>query len=99
MKFKSEDDIEFELSSKLNDSPTRPRSGSNSRSGTHSALHHLPSIVESIFGNVTDALNDLVDVSVIDFDESDLSPQVNMALREQIVKYVTLGVTKAITGQ
>ena len=33
--------------------------------------------------------------STIDFDETDLSPQVNVALRQQIVRYVTTGIRDA----
>lgn len=36
---------------------------------------------------------------VIEFDEADLSPQVNMALRQQIVQYVTSGVRDSVYCQ
>eukprot|EP00602_Paraphysomonas_sp_CaronLab_P007267 CAMPEP_0185035428 /NCGR_PEP_ID=MMETSP1103-20130426/26766_1 /TAXON_ID=36769 /ORGANISM="Paraphysomonas bandaiensis, Strain Caron Lab Isolate" /LENGTH=726 /DNA_ID=CAMNT_0027572497 /DNA_START=540 /DNA_END=2720 /DNA_ORIENTATION=+ len=45
-----------------------------------------------------DVFGDVVEFTVVDFDETDLSPQVNIALRQQIVKYVTMGVSKATAG-
>jgi len=40
---------------------------------------------------------ELADLAIADFDESDLSPQVNMALRKQIVSYVSTGVKKCVS--
>jgi len=40
---------------------------------------------------------ELADLAIADFDESDLSPQVNMALRKQIVSYVSTGVKKSVS--
>jgi hypothetical protein len=48
---------------------------------------------------IAEAVKELAEVTAIDFDDADLSPQVNMALRQQIVKYVTMGVTKAASAQ
>jgi len=38
----------------------------------------------------------LADLAIAEFDENELSPQVNMALRTQIVQYVTSGVRNAV---
>jgi len=46
--------------------------------------------------NLTKAVTELADLAIAEFDESDLSPQVNMALRQQIVQYVTKGVRDSI---
>jgi 1-phosphatidylinositol-4-phosphate 5-kinase len=45
--------------------------------------------------DVADAIAEVVEITAGNqgFDESDLSPQVNLALRQQIVKFVTMGVT------
>ncbi|CAE7570546.1 unnamed protein product, partial [Symbiodinium microadriaticum] len=48
---------------------------------------------------IAEAMKELAEVAALDFDDADLSPQVNMALRQQIVKYVTMGVTKAASNQ
>ena len=41
-------------------------------------------------------LQELADLAITEIDEADLSPQVNMALRQQIVTYVTRGVKDSI---
>jgi 1-phosphatidylinositol-4-phosphate 5-kinase len=47
---------------------------------------------------VSKGITELAQAAVADIDETDLSPQVNMALRQQVVQYVTLGVKEAITN-
>jgi hypothetical protein len=44
------------------------------------------------------AISEIADLAIAEFDETDLSPQVNMALRTQIVKYVTDGVRTSVKG-
>lgn len=41
-------------------------------------------------------MTELADLAIAEFDENDLSPQVNVALRKQIIYYVTRGVQDAI---
>ena len=45
---------------------------------------------------VTKGINDIAAASIAEIDEADLSPQVNIALRQQVVQYVTMGVKLAI---
>ena len=46
--------------------------------------------------DITKNFTDLADLAIAEFDENDLSPQVNMALRTQIVSYVTSGVKQSV---
>lgn len=46
---------------------------------------------------VSKGISDIAAAAVAEIDEADLSPQVNIALRQQVVQYVTLGVRQAIT--
>lgn len=48
---------------------------------------------------MTKTFTELADMAIADLDETDLSPQVNMALRTQIVQYVTTGVRNAVFKQ
>jgi 1-phosphatidylinositol-4-phosphate 5-kinase len=52
--------------------------------------------VDEIKHKVTNTLTELADLAIAELDETDLSPQVNMALRQQIVHYVTKGVRNAV---
>jgi hypothetical protein len=45
---------------------------------------------------ITKNLTNLADLAIAEYDEADLSPQVNMALRTQVVQYVTAGVRSSI---
>lgn len=47
--------------------------------------------------NLKNTVQELADMTITDIDETDLSPQVNLALRQQIVQYVTTGVKTSIT--
>lgn len=46
--------------------------------------------------DVKKTLLELADLAISEFDEADMSPQMNIALRQQIVKYVTTGVRDSI---
>ena len=46
--------------------------------------------------NASKTFQELADLAIAEIDEADLSPQVNMALRQQIVQYVTRGVRDSI---
>lgn len=46
--------------------------------------------------SVTKTFTELADLAIAEMDEADLSPQVNTALRQQIVQYVTKGVNHAV---
>jgi 1-phosphatidylinositol-4-phosphate 5-kinase len=52
--------------------------------------------VEEIKHKVTNTITELADLAIAELDEADLSPQVNTALRQQIVHYVTKGVRNAV---
>ena len=41
-------------------------------------------------------MTEIADLAIEDIDEGDLSPQVNLALRQQIVQYVTTGVKESV---
>lgn len=47
---------------------------------------------------VTKTITDLADLAIAELDEADLSPQVNVALRQQIVQYVSKGVRNSVLG-
>lgn len=49
-----------------------------------------------VTAEVSRGINQIASVALQDIDEADLSPQMNMALRQQVVQYVTLGVKEAI---
>ncbi len=53
--------------------------------------------VDEIKKSVTKTITELADLAIAEIDEADLSPQVNMALRQQIVQYVTLGVKSSVS--
>lgn len=46
--------------------------------------------------SVKKTITDIANLAIADFDETDLSPQVNMALRQQVVQYVTQGIKESI---
>lgn len=48
--------------------------------------------------SVTKTITELADLAIAELDETDLSPQVNVALRQQIVQYVTKGVRNSVLG-
>jgi 1-phosphatidylinositol-4-phosphate 5-kinase len=66
---------------------------------SHSHHHDSDLIheVDEIKKSVTKTITELADLAIADLDEADLSPQVNMALRQQIVQYVTLGVKNSVS--
>jgi 1-phosphatidylinositol-4-phosphate 5-kinase len=79
---------------------THPRS----RKSVTPDLHDLSKIVhqvdiQNVKKTVTTAVTDIAELAIAEFDETDLSPQVNMALRQQIVQYVTTGVRDSILQQ
>lgn len=53
-------------------------------------------LVRDVEKNITKTITELADLAITDIDETDLSPQVNMALRQQVVQYVTSGVRNSI---
>lgn len=57
---------------------------------------NIKQIEEKLKESMTKTLTELADLAIAEFDESDLSPQVNTALRTQIVQYVTTGVRNAV---
>lgn len=78
-----------------------PEAGGNTKQKKRIStdILHLPPVnlnQVDIKENLTKAVTELADLAIADFDESDLSPQVNMALRQQIVQYVTKGVRDSI---
>jgi 1-phosphatidylinositol-4-phosphate 5-kinase len=77
-------------------------SGISSRSSPSPSTAHRASLAEiagNIAGAVKHAVENVAEASQETLDETDLSPQVNMALRKQIIKYVTMGVMKAASLQ
>eukprot|EP01033_Poteriospumella_lacustris_P004167 gene4167-2968_t len=62
----------------------------------HKDSKNMKHIEEQLKHGVTKTLTELADLAIAEFDESDLSPQVNTALRTQIVQYVTTGVKNAV---
>ena len=52
--------------------------------------------VKKGFKNMSKGIKNLADLAISEFDENDLSPQLNMALRTQIVQCVTAGVRNSI---
>jgi hypothetical protein len=56
-------------------------------------------IGKNIENKMTNTLTKLADLAIAEFDETDMSPQVNMALRQQIVQYVTMGVNNSVLKQ
>ena len=52
--------------------------------------------VKKGFKNMRKGIKNLADLAIAEFDENDLSPQLNMALRTQIVQCVTTGVRNSI---
>ena len=70
--------------------------GGGVRSRRQSIVHMASMITDA----VSDGLKDVAEATIKpEMDETDLSPQVNLALRQQIVKYVTMGVMKAASLQ
>jgi 1-phosphatidylinositol-4-phosphate 5-kinase len=52
--------------------------------------------VQDIQKNFTQTITELADLAIEEVDEEDLSPQVNLALRQQVVQYVTSGVKQSV---
>jgi 1-phosphatidylinositol-4-phosphate 5-kinase len=57
---------------------------------------HLPQDIKQIEDKMKKTITKLADMAIEELDEADLSPQVNLALRQQIVQYVTNGIKTAI---
>lgn len=72
------------------------------RTSTFSSQNATPDLArKSAIHELADAITEIAEItapSAQDFDEADLSPQVNLALRKQIVNYVTMGITQAASG-
>ena len=52
--------------------------------------------IQDMRKNASKTFQELADLAIAEIDEADLSPQVNLALRQQIVQYVTRGVRDSI---
>ena len=65
-------------------------------SAPHDLIHEVG---DELKKNLTKTIAELADLAIADIDEADLSPQVNMALRQQIVQYVSMGVRNAVMQQ
>eukprot|EP01038_Epipyxis_sp_PR26KG_P015668 gene15668-21193_t len=74
------------------DSPNRDHPSVNA------IINNVEDVGEKIGKKVTKTFTKLADLAIAELDEADLSPQVNMALRQQIVQYVTLGVSNAVNN-
>jgi hypothetical protein len=74
--------------------------GSGSDGIKGSRRQSILNMANKITGAVTDGLKDVAEATIkTEVDETDLSPQVNIALRQQIVKYVTMGIMRAASLQ
>ncbi|RYH17075.1 hypothetical protein EON65_29135 [archaeon] len=62
------------------------------------AQHQAKKVVHDVEKKLTKTFTELADLAIADLDEADLSPQVNLALRQQVVQYVTMGVRNAVKG-
>lgn len=69
----------------------------NTRSRTLSVIN-IQESMKDISKGMSKGINEIASATIAEFDEADLSPQVNIALRQQVVQYVTLGVKEAITN-
>lgn len=67
-----------------------------SRSKSFVAMERIREMSMDVTAEVSRGINQIASVALQDIDEADLSPQMNMALRQQVVQYVTLGVKEAI---
>lgn len=98
-----EDDDEDDYEGSYERSPSGVRVRTSSMQSDGAARSRRQSIVDmaqKITGAVSDGLKDVAEATIKpDMDETDLSPQVNIALRQQIVKYVTMGVMRAASLQ
>jgi len=65
-----------------------------------SSKHNRNDLIHEVGGeikkSVTNTITELADLAIAELDEADLSPQVNVALRQQIVQYVTKGVRNSV---
>lgn len=95
-----DDDIEYGRDRSSSASGMRKRSSSTASEGAMSRRQSLVSMAQQITNAVSDGLKDVAEATIkADMDETDLSPQVNLALRQQIVKYVTMGIMQAASLQ
>eukprot|EP01034_Spumella_vulgaris_P023188 gene23188-29383_t len=69
---------------------------STTGSSTHGLIHDVTGELHNVQKKMTATLTEIADLAIAELDETDLSPQVNTALRQQIVQYVTKGVNNAI---
>lgn len=67
----------------------------NAAEGQHGAAV-AQKLVHDVEKKFSKTFTELADLAIADLDEADLSPQVNMALRQQVVQYVTMGVRTAV---
>lgn len=66
------------------------------RSRSFAAIERIREVSLDVTAEVSKGINQIAAVAIQEIDEADLSPQMNMALRQQVVQYVTLGVREAI---
>lgn len=64
--------------------------------GRSRSLETMRSGIQDMRKNASKTFQELADLAIAEIDEADLSPQVNLALRQQIVQYVTRGVRDSI---
>ena len=64
--------------------------------GAQVLIDNVTGEIEHARKELTKTITDIADLAIAEMDETDLSPQVNTALRQQIVQYVTTGVRNAI---
>lgn len=65
-------------------------------SSSHGLMHDVTGEIHNVQKKMTATLTEIADLAIAELDETDLSPQVNTALRQQIVQYVTKGVNNAV---
>lgn len=75
------------------------RDGQSSDDGELRGINKVKQDIDEIKKKTEDAIKELADLAIAEFDESDLSPQVNMALRQQVVQYVTQGIRNAVLNE
>lgn len=77
--------------------PSSPREVDASVSPhAHGAGPKIKENFQKIQKNFAKTITEIADVAIEEIDEADLSPQVNLALRQQIVQYVTTGVKESV---
>lgn len=60
------------------------------------SINALKAVGDNVKDEFKHTFTEIADLAIADVDESDMSPQVNMALRKQIVDFVTKGVVAAV---